>query len=121
MFRYLWAIGIWLAAPLMVFALPFEAPSATCIAMVYLYAGAPVLALAFFILIFATRKKPQAAAALILVLSLWPLTWFEGFRFGARVHLFVNEPRYAEMIRQLVQAKSAEEKKRIAGDVASPD
>ena len=119
MFRYLCAIGIWLGAPLVVFALPFDVPFPTCLAMLYLYTGGPLLALSFFILFFATRKKPQAAAALILVLSLVPAIWFFGFTAGARIHLFVNEPRYAEMIRQLSQAKSAAEKKRIAGDVAA--
>lgn len=121
MFRYLRAIGIWLLAPLAVFALPFDAPFPTCIAMLYLYAGAPILALAFFILIFATRKKPAAATALMLVLSLWLPTWYYGFRFGARVHLFVNEGRYAEKIRQLSQAKTAKEKNRICGDVCGPN
>ncbi len=120
MLRYLYAIGIWLAVPLMVFALPFDAPGLTCITMLYLYAGGPLLALAFFILLFATRKKPQAATALTLVLLLLLPIWFFGFTVGARIHLFVNEPRYAEMIRQVAQAKSEEEKNRIAGDVAAP-
>jgi len=99
MFRYLCAIGIWLGAPLAVFALPFDAPGTTCLAMLYLYAGGPVLALAFFILFFATRKKPQAATALMIVLSLMAPIWYFGFVAGARVHLFVNEARYAETIR----------------------
>ena len=116
MVRYLCAIGIWLAAPLVVFALPFDVPSSTCIAMLYLYAGGPLLALAFFILLFATRKKPQAITALVLVLGLLLPIWYFGFTVGARIHLFVNEGRYAEMIRKLNQAKSAKEKNRICGD-----
>ena len=101
MFKYLCAIGIWLAAPLVVFALPFDAPVPTCVAMLYLYAGGPLLAFVFFILLFATRKKPPAATALILVLSLLLPIWYFGFTAGARVHLFVNEARYAEKIREL--------------------
>jgi hypothetical protein len=120
MLRYLCAIGIWLAAPLVIFALPFDAPFPTCIAMLYLYAGGPLLALAFVILLFATRKKPPAVTALMLVLSLLLPIWFYGFTFGMRVHLFVNEGRYAERIRELSQAKSAEEKKRICGDECAP-
>ena len=100
MFRYLCAIAIWLGAPLAVFALPFDAPVPTCGAMLYLYAGGPLLAFTFFILFFATRKKPQAAAALMIVLSLLAPIWYYSFTFGARVHLFVNEGRYAETIRQ---------------------
>ena len=116
MFRYLCAIGVWLGAPLIVFALPFDAPFTTCGAMLYLYTGGPLLALCFFILFFATRKKPQAAAALMLVLSSLLPIWFFGFTVGARIHLFVNERRYAEKIRELSHAKSPEEKNRICGD-----
>ena len=116
MFRYLCAIAIWLLVPLAVFALPFDAPGTTCAAMAYLYAGAPLLALVFFILFFATRKKASAATALLIVLSMWPASWYFGFGFGARVHLFVNEGRYAEKIRQLNQAKTEKEKDRICGD-----
>ena len=113
MFRSLCAIAIWLLAPLAVFALPFDAPVPTCAAMGYLYAGAPFLTLVFFILIFATRKKASAAMALLIVLTLWPTSWYYGFTFGARVHLLVNEGRYAEKIRQLSQAKTLEEKGRL--------
>lgn len=108
MFRYLCAIGIWLAAPLVVFALPFDAPVPTCGAMLYLYAGGPVLAFAFFILFFATRKKPQAAAALMIVLSLLAPIWYFGFTVGMRVHLFVNEDRYAETIREFYHTNPKE-------------
>ena len=120
MLRYLCAIGIWLGAPVVVFALPFDVPVPTCIAMLYLYAGGPILALVFFILLFATRKKPQAITALVLVLSLLLPIWYLGFTFGARVHLFVNEARYAAKIRELSQAKSAKEKQRICGDACGP-
>ena len=113
MFRYLCAIAIWLLAPVAVFALPFDAPVTTCAAMAYLYAGAPLLALVFFVLIFATRKKPSAALALLIVLSLCLPIWYFGFRFGARVHLLVNEGRYAEKIRQLSQAKTVEQRGRL--------
>jgi len=116
MFRYLCAIGIWLGVPLAVFALPFDAPFPTCLAMVWLDAGGPVLAVGFFILLFATRKKPQAAMSLLLVLSLVLPIWFFGFTFGARVHLFVNEGRYAETIRQLSRAESAAQKQTLCRD-----
>ena len=120
MVRYLCAIGIWLAPPVMVFALPFDAPVPTCVAMLYLYAGGPLLAFGFFSLLFATRKKPAAATALVLVLSLLLPIWFYGFVAGARIHLFVNEARYAEKIRELTQAKSAAEKNRICGKDCGP-
>jgi hypothetical protein len=120
MFRYLCAIGIWLAVPLVVFALPFGAPVATSLAMLYLYGGGPILALAFFILLFATRKKPQAATALILVLSLLLPIWHFGFTVGARIHLLVNEGRYAEKIRELSKAKSDEEREKICGRECFP-
>ena len=116
MFRYLCAIGIWLGVPLAVFALPFDAPFTTCLAMAYLYAGGPVLALGFVILLFATRKKPQAAMSLLVVLALLPPIWFFGFTFGVRVHLFVNEGHYAETIRLISRGESAAQKQTLCRD-----
>jgi hypothetical protein len=100
MLKYLSAIAIWLAPPLAVVALPTDAPGLTCLAMIYLYLGGGVLVLAFFICFFATRSKPPAATALILVLITSLLVWNYGFTAGARIHLLVNERRYLEEIRE---------------------
>ena len=67
------------------------------------------------VLLFLSARQDRRAA-LMLVLSMLLPIWFYGFAFGARVHLFVNEGRYAEMIRQLSQIRSAEEKNRLCGE-----
>ena len=120
MLKYLRAIAIWLVPPLAVVALPREAPELTCLAMIYLYLGGLVLALAFFIIFFATRSKVYAANALILVVMIWLLVWSHGFTVGARIHLFVNERRYLATIAELSRAKSIEEKARICGEGCDP-
>ena len=120
MLKYLRAIAIWLAPPLAVVALPTEAPELTCFAMLYLYLGGLVLALAFFISFFATRSKVDAANAFILVVVIWLLVWHYGFTVGARIHLFVNERRYLATIAELGRAKSNEEKVRICGEGCDP-
>ena len=120
MLKYLRAIAIWLAPPLAVVALPTEAPEFTCFAMLYLYLGGLVLALAFFISFFATRRKVDAANAFILVVVIWLIVWNYGFTVGARIHLLVNERRYMSTIDELGRAKSNEEKVRICGEACDP-
>lgn len=120
MLKYLRAIAIWLVPPLAVVALPTEAPGLTCFTMLYLYLGGLVLALAFFISFFATRSKPHAANAFVLVVVIWLLVWNYGFTVGARIHLFVNERRYMSTIAELNRAKSDEEKVRICGEECDP-
>jgi len=120
MLKYLYAIAIWLLPPLIVVALPTEAPGLTCLAMIYLYLAGLCLAFAFFITFFATRSKPFAASALVLVVVLWPLVWQYGFTVGARIHLLVNERRYMAIIAELSRAKSNEEKARICGENCDP-
>jgi hypothetical protein len=120
MLKYLRAIAIWLVPPLAVVALPTEAPELTCLAMIYLYLGGLILALAFFIIFFATRSKLHAVNALILVVVIWLLVWNYGFTIGARIHLFVNERRYMSTIAELSRAKSNEEKVRICGEGCNP-
>ena len=120
MLKYLRAIAIWLVPPLAVVALPTEAPELTCFAMLYLYLGGLVLALAFFIIFFATRSKAHAANAFFLVVMIWLLVWNYGFTVGARIHLFVNERRYMSTIAELSRAKSNEEKVRICGEGCNP-
>jgi hypothetical protein len=100
MLKYLRAIAIWLLPPLAVVALPTEAPELTCLAMIYAYLGGLILAFAFLIIFFATRSKPPAATALILVVTIWLLVWNYGFTAGARIHLLVNERRYLTAIRE---------------------
>lgn len=120
MLKYLRPIAIWLVPPLAVVALPTEAPELTCLAMIYLYLGGLILAVAFFISFFATRSKADAANALILVVMIWLLVWNYGFTIGARIHLFVNERRYMSRIAELSRAKSNEEKIRICGEGCDP-
>jgi hypothetical protein len=114
--KYFGVIGIWLFVPLAIVVLPFAAPGLTCLAMLYLFLGGACLSVVFFVLFFLTRKKPQAAAALFLVAGIWLLSLWDGFAFGARIHLLVNEGRYAEKIREISRAKSTEEKQRVCGD-----
>jgi membrane protein implicated in regulation of membrane protease activity len=116
MLKYLRAIAIWLVPPLVVVALPMDEPGLTCLAMIYLYLGGLILAVAFFITFFATRSKPHAASSLILVAILWLLAWQYGFTLRARIHLFVNEGRYLEKIGELSRATTDEERYRICGD-----
>jgi hypothetical protein len=120
MLKYLSAIAIWLAPPLAVVALPTEAPGLTCLAMIYLYLGGLVLAPAFLITFFATRSKPRAANAFVMVVIIWLLAWNHGFTAGARIHLLVNERRYLATIAELSRAKSNEEKVRICGEGCEP-
>lgn len=120
MLKYLGTIAIWLVPPLVVVALPTEAPELTCLAMIYPYLGGPILALAFFISFFATRSKLHAASALILVVVFWLLIWNYGFTAGARIHLLVNERRYMATIAELSRARSNEEKARICGEGCDP-
>lgn len=100
MLKYLCAIAIWLGPPLVVVALPTDAPELTCLAMLYLYLGGLVLAFAFFIIFFAARKKVHAANAFVLVVLLCLLVWNHGFTVGASIHLTVNKPRYLAKIRK---------------------
>jgi hypothetical protein len=116
MLKYLYAIAIWLAPPLVVVALPTDAPELTCLAIIYLYLGGLILALAFFISFFATRSKAHAANAFVLVVLMWLLVWHYGFTAAARIHLLVNERRYLTTIAELGRAKSNEEKVRICGE-----
>jgi hypothetical protein len=111
--KYLIAIGAWLLPPLAVFALPTEAPGLTCLAVIYLYLAGLCLGVAFFTVFFFTPKKPQVAGAFFLVVIIWLLAWQHGFVFGARLHLFVNERRYAKTIDELSRAESQEERDRI--------
>ena len=120
MLKYLRAIAIWLVPPLVVVALPTEAPELTCLAMIYLYLGGLVLAVAFFISFFATRSKVDAANAFILVVVISTLVWNYGFTAGARIHLLVHERRYLATISELERAKSNEEKVRICGQGCDP-
>jgi hypothetical protein len=120
MLRYLTFIGLWLFVPLAIVSLPFDAPTLTCLAMLYLFLVGPVLAFCFFTLFFLSRKKPQAAAAFLLVTVLSLASWWNGFALGARMHLVVNEARYAETIRQTMRAKSTSEKQRFCGDDCAP-
>lgn len=98
MLKCLYAIAIWLLPPLAVVAIPTDAPELTCLAMIYLYLGGLVLALAFFISFFATRSKVHAVNAFLLVVLMWLLVWNHGFTLGARIHLIVNKPRYLTKI-----------------------
>lgn len=100
MLKYLYAIAFWLMPPLVVVALPTDAPELTCLAMIYLYLGGLVLVLAFFIIFFATRSKANAVNAFVLVVLMWLLVWNHGFTVGARIHLAVNKPRYLAEIRK---------------------
>jgi hypothetical protein len=115
MCRYLFILAVWLFVPLAIVSLPFDVPKLTCFAMAYLFVGGAGLLLLFFILFFLTRKKPQAAVALVLVASFWLLSMWDGFAVGARIHLLVNEGRYAEKIREVYKAKSPDEKSRSCG------
>lgn len=114
--KYIGFIGIWLLVPLVVVSLPFDAPGLTCLAMLHLFLLGPCLGIGFLILFLLTRRKPQAAAAFFLVVALWLLSLWNGFAVGARIHLLVNEERYAGKIRLITQAKSLEEKVRICAD-----
>jgi len=120
MLKYLRAIAIWLLPPLGFVALPIDAPGYTCVAMIYLYLVGLGLALAFFIRFFLTRDKANAAGAVFLVVMLWALVYRDGFTFGARVHLLVNERRYMATIAELNSAKSSAEKARICGEGCDP-
>src|SRR5688500_5034514 len=48
------------------------------------------------------------------------LVYRDGFTFGARVHLLVNERRYMATIAELNSAKSSAEKARICGEGCDP-
>lgn len=100
MLKYLCAIAIWLCPPLVVVALPTDVPELTCLAMIYLDLVGLVLALAFFIIFFTTRCNVQAVNAFVLVVLIWLLVWNHGFTVGARIHLWVNKPRYLAKIRE---------------------
>src|SRR5215510_8558958 len=98
MSRYLGVIFVWLLVPLLVVCLPIDVPGITCLAMLFLFLIGPCLAISFFALFFLTRNKPQALLALFIVGALWLFSLWQGFAVGARIHLLVNEGRYAEKI-----------------------
>ena len=114
--EYFGWISLWLAVPLTVVSLPVDVPGLTCLAMLFLYLGGVCLAFVFLILFFLTRKKPQAAAALLIVVALWLGSIWNGFAIGARIHLFVNEERYAATIRQLHHTPVEEKPKACGSD-----
>ena len=113
--KYLGWISIWLGVPLTVVSLPTDVPELTCLAMLYLFVGGACLAIVFFILFFLTRKKPQAVAALLIAVAVWLGSIWNGFAIGARIHLFVNEERYAAKIREVYKARSPKEKQAVCG------
>jgi hypothetical protein len=114
--KYVTAIAAWWIPPFAVFALPIDTPHLTAFAMLYLYAGAIWVSLAFFVSFFLTRQKQQAVGAFVVAVMLSLVAWHNGFTFGARLHLFVNKSRYEAKIRELQRVKSNEEKNRLCDD-----
>jgi hypothetical protein len=94
---------------LAIFGFPRDIPAFTCLAILLFPLLAVTLIIGFLTLFLFGRRKPQAALAMMLVMSIGTLGFFKGFMWGARIHLLVNEDRYAEKIRELYTACSSEE------------
>ena len=118
--KYVIAIALWWVPPFAIFALPTDTPLLTAFAMLYLFAGAIWVSLGFLVSFFLTHHKQQAAAAFVVAVMLSLVAWQNGFTFGARLHLFVNQSRYEAKIRELQRVKSEEEKNRLCGDECDP-
>src|SRR5882724_13151880 len=114
--KYLAIIGMWLFMPLAIFGFPRDIPAFTCLAILLFPLLAVMLIIGFLTLFLFGRRKPQAVLAMVLAMTIGTLGFFKGFIWGARIHLLVNEDRYAEKIRELYTARSSEEKDKICGN-----
>ncbi|HZS07591.1 MAG TPA: hypothetical protein VFD58_22340 [Blastocatellia bacterium] len=114
--KYSVAIGIWLLVLIAIFSFPVDLPD--IIGLVIL--SSPLIGIIligfFFVLLLKEKKKHRPVVAMLLVVLICVALFEKGVRWGASLHLLVNENRYQAIVTQVLSAQDGAERRAICGE-----
>jgi hypothetical protein len=109
-------IAIWIAVPLVLFALPADFPSLYPFVIMMVPVTGIGLVLAFVIVLVRRGWDPNPIMAILLVIVVGAPGLATIYKTGGQFHLLTNGSRYERIIDRIKSTDDAQERERICGD-----
>ena len=116
MTQHLALIGMWILSINVFFALPYDTPILTGLAVMLFVLAGLLLFVMFLIGLALGQNKSRPLIAIILLSAIGVAWFFFGLRIGAHLHLLVNMGRYADTVRILQSISEKDRRQELCGD-----
>ncbi|HZS43589.1 MAG TPA: hypothetical protein VFC63_00685 [Blastocatellia bacterium] len=113
---FLNVIEMWVGLLFAIFALPYDLPKLTSLATLVFVLSGLVMIVVFLFTAACGGNRHEPLISIALIILFFYLTFGNGLRSRAQIHLLTNQIRYETILKQIRQANNDKERDQACGD-----